>query len=217
MTLQTCTITLAGVSIDMAFDGYSYYVAVPTLEKALGERHNSTREKIVSQSLKALLGKEISLGKKRVGSSFVTFMLASDFTKYLGWLANQHHKIATDLVVATALEAIERRTDKALGTVKTEGTYENQTRAFFRELARTSFQPELCSWFEEGQHAVNYGAEVNRFKSALKLPLVPVDNYSTAHMQTWSRGISAYNALRMENYSHTRALKAVGNHIAARA
>lgn len=215
MTLQTCTITLAGVSIDMAFDGSNYYVAIPTLEDALGERRNSTREKVVSESLKALLGKEISLGKKRVGSSYVTFMLASDFTKYLGWLANQQHKIATALIVATALEAIERRADAKLGNTKTEDDYEANTRAFYRELARKSFQPDLCSWFQS-QHCINYGAEVNLFKRTLKLPLESIDSYNSANVQKWSKGITSYNALRMEGYSHTKALRAVGNQAAAR-
>jgi hypothetical protein len=206
MILRTCTITLAGVSIDIAFDGTNYFVAIPTLEDALGERRNSTREKVVSESLKALLGKEIPLGKKRVGSSFVTFMLASDFTKYLGWLANQQHKVATALVVATALEALERRADVQLGATKTEEDYEASTRSFFRELSRKQFIPELSAWNDLG---CNYGLFVNEFKRALRLPLESVDGYKMEEVQRWSKGITAYNTLRHEGAGHRYALAAV--------
>jgi hypothetical protein len=219
MTNFTTKLLVAGFELVGAKDKQKRFVLVPEIEKAFGWRANQAREKVVSKSLEAFAGAVIRLGKKKdnrgTSRGYVSLVSTKDFMTLVGWEATNGNKQALALLIALATETIDRRIDAALGQTESEDDYETNTRAFYRELARKSFQPELCSWFAS-QHAIDYGAEVNLFKRSLKLPLVNVDSYDPTQMHTWARGIYSYNALRMEGFSHTRALQAVGNHAAAR-
>jgi hypothetical protein len=218
MTLTTCIVTLVGTALAGAKDDRgNYYISVPSLEDYLGERRNSTREKVASKSLKAALGKGIPLGKKRVGESYVTFVEAKDFSKYVGWLAKNGHTTALNLCVALVEEAIERRIDSALKVETTEEEYERRTFEFFRELARKSFLPEFTSHLQAAEVVPAYGAEVNNLKRALALPLHSIDSYSHQQIEQWSKGITRYDTLRMQGFGHKRALTTIAHLTQARA
>jgi hypothetical protein len=211
-SLNICTIELAGFSLTGAVDDKgSYYIAVPDIERALGERADSTRQKLGSKSLKAALGKTIPLGKKRAGESFMNFMAVADFTLYLGWMATEKgsHN-AQALLMATLKEALERRIDAALGIDKKEEDYEKATKEFYRELARKDFQPELCSWnqsdIQAGKGNKRYDMWVNEFKRNLSLPVYSIDAYTAEEIRRWSKGITTYNALRSTELSHKETL-----------
>lgn len=217
MTLQTASIQLAGLTLEGAFDGKDYFVCVPELEKALGWRAESTREKLASKSLKAFTDKTLAPGKKkRKTGGFVGVLSVKDFSVLVGWQAQEGNKAAVSLLIALAAEAIERRIDSALNITKTEEEYEQQTKAFFRELSRKAFIPELTSWWQDDSRgfAVNYGAEVNKFKANLGLPQKSVNEFNMSEMQTWAKAITGYNMLRMEGYSHQRATKRVRQNLA---
>lgn len=209
--LQTTTITLAGQEMLGAYDGKDYYVSVKQINSILSPKdyknpQDFTREKLRSESLKAFTGAVIQPGRKRVGRSFETFMKATDFSKFVGYLASQGNQTAVSLLVALAQEAIERRIDSQLGITRAEEDIDAQTAKFYRELARTSFHPEYTSWNEDRE---NYGLFVNQLKTKLRLPLVNIDQYTMEQLQRWSKGITAYNALRMEGAGHKYALAAV--------
>lgn len=157
--------------------------------------------------------KQIPLGKKRTGESFVTYMVAKDLVQYLGWLSSNGHTKASALLVACALEAIERRIDVALGVNKTENEYELDTRKFYRELARVNFHPlfsgNIKRMVEHTGIAPNYAKAVNMFKDACGIPRCPVDGYTVEHMRAWSNGLVSFGTLAEKGYNFTDILTKV--------
>lgn len=213
MTLVTCNITLAGLELRGAYDGKQYYIAVVEALKALGKEKdfitdlNRGRTPELAQAAGFDIGAKVTQNK-RVGRTTQAFFPTKLFTQLVGALAQRGEQVALNLLIATANEALERRIDAALGQTKDEGSYEQETKAFFRELSRRIFIPELSSW-HHADGGFNYGRFVNEFKTALRLPLVNVDGYSRDEMMRWSRGITAYNCLRAEGAGHKYTVAAV--------
>lgn len=212
MSLTTCEITLAGLQLTGAKDDTSYYVLVPELEQALGWRLSQARQKIASESLKAFAGKELRLVKKKDSRGrsrgYVNLVSARDLMVLIGWEASNGNTKASALLIALAVEAVERRIDHALNVVKPEEDYESQTRSFFRELARKHFRPDYCEWLKQYEVSPCYGAEVKRLKHALNLPVSDsIDTYNTEQMQQWSNGLARYDGLRLAGFGHKRALQ----------
>jgi hypothetical protein len=217
MTLQTTTIELAGLSLIGAYDGKKHYIMTEAFAKVLGEETPVLRRRIKeSKALKALAGRVVETTNKREGRTQKNAISTQDFSVVLTWLALEGNTKAQALLTATFTEAVDRRIDNALGVNRTEADYESQTKDFFRELARKSFQPDFTEWLADSSVIPNYGAEVNRMKKALNLPLSPIDTYDHTQIEAWAKGLSRYDILRMEGYSHKRALNVLSLAIAAR-
>ena len=127
-----------------------------------------------------------------------------DFSVVITWAAIQGNEKAASLVAATLNETLERRIDNALGESVTEETYEDRTKAFFRELSRKAFHPKFTTWNDSN---VNYGAMVNEYKKYMSLPLVNIDQYNQQQISVWYEGIVLYNSYRYEGYCHKVALE----------
>lgn len=213
MTLVTCNIALAGLELRGAYDGKQYYIAVIEAMEVLGKSRYFTRDLQGGKSPELAQAAGFDVGakltvNKRVGRTTQAFFPTKLFAQLIGALAVRGEKPAQVLLMATLNEALERRIDSALGQTKDENSYEQETKAFFRELSRRIFIPELSSW-HHADGGFNYGRFVNEFKTALRLPLVNVDGYSRDEMMRWSRGITAYNCLRAEGAGHKYAVAAV--------
>jgi hypothetical protein len=153
MTLQTCKITLAGLELRGAYDGKQYYIAVVEALKALGKEKDFIKSLELSQA--AGIGAKVTKNKRVTQAFFPT----KQFTQLVGALVMRGEKTALNLFIATTNEALERRIDSALGQTKDEGSYEQETKAFFRELSSRSFIPE--SWHDDG--GFNYARFINEF------------------------------------------------------
>jgi hypothetical protein len=121
------------------------------------------------------------------------------------WQTIEGNKKAAALQLALTNETVERRIDVALDQSRPEQSYEDASREFFEQLSRKKFKPEFTSWLCESPYAVNYGREVRIFKSMIGVPQKPKQGYSLEDMEKWCTGLTAYNTLRMEGYSHQRA------------
>ena len=205
MTLATTMISLAGIKLLGGFDGKGYYIFVVEFEKALEIRSDSTREIVSSKGLESALGKRISLGKKRVGSSFKSVVRVEDFSQLVGYLAFNGNTKAQALMMAVLAESIERRINDGLGIRVGETDYERNTRALYRHLGRTKFRDRLSSWhqFDGG---TDYGQFVNEFKVALALPLINIEDYNQEQIFRYASGIESYHTLRFNQYDHKTAL-----------
>lgn len=205
MTLTTTSVSLAGLQLQGAKDNQgNYYIYVSCIEKILGWRPNSAREKIASKSLKALVGKDLTLGKKKADhGGFVTLLSTKDTSLLIAWAANNGNKVAQVLLVALTMEALERRIDHALGVVVQEEDRQERTRQYFRELAKVNYIPRYTSWNE--RHAA-YGKFANQLKRALSLPLESINTYTMEQIKVWYDGILTYHAFRTEGYTHASSL-----------
>jgi hypothetical protein len=112
-------------------------------------------------------------------------------------------------LIALANETLERRIDSCLNQGKTEESYEDSTREFFRQLSKEVFKPQFTDWLQESDVSVNYGAEVNKMKAAIGLPMTPVEGYSRSELKRWIVGLAKYDGFREEGYSHVRARRQV--------
>lgn len=209
--MANVTITIAGVELTATKNKEGDYgVSVLQYQSYLGLSADFTRDSKRGKSPEVLQEAGIHTGLKlwnsRQGRSTTSFIDTRDLVKLVGVFAFRGNKAAQAWLMALAAETLERRIDAALNVDTTEDTYEERTKAFYRELARASYIPELMTWNE--RHA-NYGAFTNAFKVALRLPLTSVNEYCTSDMQRWSKGITAYNALRYEGAGHKYALAAV--------
>lgn len=220
MTTTFGSITFLGQEVEVAKDNNTYLILVPSLETLLGWSKDQARKKIASKGLKDALGLTPRLGKKKDNRGnargYVGTIDTRLFMQLVGWEASNGNKIAIDILVALANETLERRIDSALNVNTPEEDYEARTKAFFREMARKSFIPEYTSYLTQLEVTPMYGAEVNKLKLALGLPLSSIDTYSSSHMKTWCSGLTRYDCLRMEGYSHKRALNRIALVRAAR-
>jgi hypothetical protein len=215
MTLQIAEVTIADLTLLGALDNKgNYYVSVPELERALDLRANSTREICASKGLKAAVGLDISLGKKRVGSSTKTFLPCAFFQHLIGYIAYKQGNVkAQALLMACFTEAFERRLDYKLGVHKTEETRYDLLAENFREICRKEFQPEFTEWLKYDENTdgkpANYALCVNQLKKAAKLPLDTVDVYDQEQLRTWSKAITSYGNYRELGMNHKLALQKV--------
>jgi hypothetical protein len=132
----------------------------------------------------------------------------------VGVFAARGNKTALNWLIALANETLERRIDNALGTPKTEDSYEQNTKAFYRELSRVSFMPKYTFWLKMDEDndncpPVNYGLAVNQLKRVAHLPLTTVDEYSKEELYKWADVLSVYNAHRINGSYHKGALALV--------
>lgn len=219
--MKSTQLTIAGFDFICGVGKNGYWISMPHVEKALGWGADSGRKKLEAKSLKALA--EAESGKIQVGKSKIEYLnqrysciSTETFFLILNNEANSGNVKVLPFLVALAKEAIERRINAALDINVSEETEEERTRKFFRELARRNFQPKYCAHLSEQQYEVNYGAEVNRLKQALRLPLTGVDTYTQEHMEVWCEGVARYDILRHEGYGHQRALQVIARQIEAR-
>ncbi len=219
--MTTVQLTIAGFSITAAKQKNSTYaVCVREYEDYLDLSSDFTRDCKRGKSPEVLQQAGIHTGLRvyniRNGRSTMAFLDTRDFVSLLGVFATRGNQKALALVVALANETLERRVDSALNVNTPEEDYEARTKAFFREMARKSFIPEYTSHLTQLEVTPMYGAEVNKLKTALGLPLSSIDTYNATHMQAWSSGLTRYDCLRMEGYSHKRALNRIALVRAAR-
>ena len=211
MTLQLCNINLdAFEKLEIALDdkNLEYYVTFRSLEKALDWRADSAREKIKSKSLETFLGKALTLGKKKAPhGGFLSLLSVKDFSLLMMHEAIQGNVYAQAILVATNMEAIERRADAALGIERSEDYREAKLWKEVRQLARERFEPKLTDWLQK-DGAVNgdYGRLINEFKRALNLPQESIDEYTDEDMKTWQSGLDQYDILRAIGLTHVCAL-----------
>ena len=75
---------------------------------------------------------------------------------------------------------------------------------------RQHFHPYLTKWLKKDaggdSNAVNWGWEVNRFKTACKLPLTGVDTWDSSLLQILNHGETSYNVLRIAGLAHNAAI-----------
>ena len=206
--METTTIVIAGHELLGAVDKDGrYYIVIPELEKALDWRANSARKKLKSKSLETFAGKPLTLGKKKAphGGMFSVISI-KDLSVLLTWAALEGNEKARNLLTATFAESIERRIDAGLGIANDEQKYEDNTREFYRELARRDFRPKLTDAMNGSFPSDQWGKEINLFKSAIGLPQVTVDEYSREQMEAWCRGLTAYNSYRECGLTHRNSL-----------
>ncbi len=219
MSLTTCSITLAGTSLVGAKDDKSnYFVSVQTIAEAVDYEDTGVLSQQIrrSKSLETLAGKAFETVNRRIGRTQVKMINARDFSILMLWLSKEGNVKADALLTAVLSEAIERRIDSALQVETSEEEYERRTFEFFRELARKTFLPQFTSHLQAAEVCPNYGAEVNKLKTALALPLQPIDSYTPKQIEQWSGGIIRYDTLRMEGYGHKRTLQRIAHVTQAR-
>lgn len=72
MTLTTCTITIAGLTIDAAYDGKQHYLNVTSIAAAINySAPVLTRQLKTSESLKALAGRAFDTTIKQATTAYV--------------------------------------------------------------------------------------------------------------------------------------------------
>ena len=206
--METTTIVIAGQELLGAVDkDGNYYIVVPELEKALTWRANSAREKLASKSLESFAGKALTLGKKKAPhGGMYSVISVKDLSVLLTWAALEGNENARNLLTATFAESLERRIDAGLGIANDEQKYEDNTREFYRELARKNFRPMLTDSMNGSFHSGQWGKEINLFKSALGLPQVNIDEYTHEQIECWSNGIVTYNSYRECGLTHRNSL-----------
>lgn len=214
MTLQTCTVELAGLTLVGAYDGNDYWVSTPEISESFGWEPKRISEKLTSKSLKAFAGKEIKIRKGARGRGNAGMFNSRDFSIIVAWQAQEGNTGALSLLIALTKEAIERRIDNSLGLSKSEEDYEVRTASFFRELARKSFMPKYTDWLKLDQDngdikQRNYGILVNQLKLAAGLDKVNIDNYTQDDMERWSEAITCYNFARKSGHTHKQALVSI--------
>lgn len=211
-------LTIAGFKLlsYMLSDG-SYRFSLSELVKVAGVETKDAARELAGSNVPQNLAIETVKARQRKGSNVPVFR--GNLKVYLCtpeqaaqawfWLAMQGNKPAAAISQALMAETLQRRLDFAFGVEKTEDTYEEQTKEFFRELARKSFHPQLTSAMN-GSFANNrWGAEVNKFKSAAGLPLVCVDDYGKQELELWTDAMSRYNCLTNMGKSHKQALQEI--------
>lgn len=211
MKIKTCEFTLAGEHMLGAKDEQgNYYLAVTEIDSCFGDtkEHRFTLRKLGQERVKLALGATLHTPQKlRVGRSHRSFIRVETFVELLDYMAFvENSTMARALFKACAKEAVDRRIDTQLGVTLTEEEREEQTRIFFRELARKSFHPQLTSAMKGSFPNNKWGVEVNRFKAVMGLPADCVDTYGEQELQLWCDGMSRYNCLREQGKTHAQTL-----------
>lgn len=204
INVKQATIDVAGIQLT-AFqlpEGH-YKLSLSQLADALGLQATQLRRSTALQNLPVQRLK-LRVGRRSVPLQAV--LLGTDeIASALLMFAAKNEKVAA-LLIALVKETFERRCDAAFGCVKTELTYEQGTREFFRELARREFHSKLTLQMVGCFHQSQWGREINAFKKACGLPLVKIDEYDRQQVETWYDGIVRYNCFRMEGATHKQAL-----------
>lgn len=205
---QTVQITVGGVQFTAMKRQDTYGVKVVEFQDYLGLSPqftvNARRGKSPEVLQEAGLHTELKVYNVRVGTSTTAFIDTKDLTALVGVFARRGNNVALSWLIALANETLERRIDNALGESVTEETYEDRTKAFFRELSRKAFHPKFTTWNDSNS---NYGAMVNEYKKYMSLPLVNIDQYNQQQISVWYEGIVLYNSYRYEGYCHKVSLE----------
>ena len=205
---QAVQITVGGVQFTAMKRQDTYGVKVVEFQDYLGLSPDFTRNLKRGKSPEVLqeanIHTELKVYNVREGRSATAFIDTKDLTALVGVFARRGNNVALSWLIALANETLERRIDNALGESVTEETYEDRTKAFFRELSRKAFHPKFTTWNDSN---VNYGAMVNEYKKYMSLPLVNIDQYNQQQISVWYEGIVLYNSYRYEGYCHKVALE----------
>lgn len=202
--MKATKLTIAGYEFVCGLGKNGYWIAVPDVEKAMGWRANSGREKLEAKSLKALAEAEstnIQVGKSKIEyqNQRYSCMSTQTFFLILNNEANAGNTKVLPFLVALAKEALERRIDEALGVTVAPETRELSTKEFCRKLHRESYIPKFSCWNDTG---IEYAKFCNAYKRALGLPTVNIDEYSEEQLKLWVCGIETYNTLRHTGFTH---------------
>lgn len=204
-------VTIAGVTIKgyQLPDG-SYKASLSQVLEAFGISRGSATQEIRQRLVPDLATQALKVNRGKGKGSFQVnsvYLLEIELVnKVIRELAKKGNDQALDVLEALANETWQRRFDQAFGVQKTEATYEDQTREFFRQLAKETFHPLLTNKMNGSFPNNRWGTEVNNVKKAVGLPLVNVGDYNREQMMLWSDTITRYNCLREMDKSHRQAL-----------
>ena len=212
MNILTAVVTqvpIGNTSVEglMTEDG-TFYVGVPQIATQF-----SFIIANASRDVKALLGKDSSFIKLRtpLNSKAVNAIPLAEFEQLVAKLDRKGNKAAQDFRDSLVGLSLHQLFCDAFG-IKLEKEDRQQYLAQ-RMQHRQHFHPYLTKWLKQDangdSNAVDWGREVNRFKTACKLPLTGVDTWDYNLLQILNRAESGYNMLRIAGLKHDEAVAVI--------
>jgi hypothetical protein len=134
-----------------------------------------------------------------------------DFEKLLRKLDREGNKIAQGLVDDLVGLALHQLWADSFN-IKFEQE-ERQLWLKHRQQHRKQFHPLLTAWLKQDaggdSSLVQWGKEVNLFKVAAKLPIKPIDEYSSDEIQLLNTAEIRYDMARKLGIGHTQAIAVI--------
>jgi P63C domain len=181
------TVLLGDVSIGVyMLPNGSYKLAGRNVTDAIGEPNNSLIRNLGVQSLKDLPNADLSLiqVKANTGETFIA-VSPLDAVSYWGKMALQGHKTAVAILMACAVESIERRADSIFGVVRTEGDRNIRFKALVDRILENPKDWTIhfkSQWQREACRVTGYRWEASRpmaqFISTYIYKALPKDVYA---------------------------------------
>lgn len=206
--VQQKIITVAGIELlAIKMPEGNYKISLSQLALALHLQPTQLRRLEGLQNLPVVDLKPLqSKGRKGLQSTKAVLLGNAELSDALLELTLKGNQLAGALMKALVKEAFDRRCDQAFGVQKSEKTYEDQTRDFFRQLAKETFHPLMTSKMNGSFPNNRWGTEINNVKKAVGLPLIHCGEYNREQMMLWSDTITRYNCLREMDKSHKQTL-----------
>ena len=211
MTILRATVTripVGGLEINGLMDEVGvFYIGVPQAAQLFLEQDSQNQ---ASQTFKRLMGKEFKAHKLKTefNKNITLGLLLTEFERLVAKLDRKGNKAAQDFRDALVGLSLHQLFCDAF-KVKFEAE-DRQEWLKERFHHKAHFHPHLTRWLKEDadgdSDAVNWGKEINLFKSACKLPLTCVDSWESKHLQVLNHAETSYNSLRLAGLAHEKAI-----------
>ncbi len=195
------------IQTTIADDGEHYISSVVANELLAFD----ARQDHATRSLKAILGKELTLAKISVpGTRFsATHLTLKQFDLLLSELAFSGNKKAQEITRALAGTMLWVLSCDAHGVE--HNLEQRKIRYEERMQHKKQFHPLFTSWLKIDANgdssAVNWGREVNLLKHYAKAPMKPLDGYTKEELHLINKAEIVYDAMRRAGLNHEQSLR----------
>jgi hypothetical protein len=208
---RTATVTIAGQEVQcLMLPSGEFRIAVTQVWSLLQLSAIPTN---ATKDVKALLGGEVrySITEKvssDINSQAVNTITLDAFGLVLVAAAKKGNKLANEMCLRLVGASLIAIVSAAFGVKFSQEKVVQHVE--FREVHTKGFHPKFTRWLkQDGVTGSKYAFVVNNLKRQVGLPLVSVDDYTTAELATLNLAEQMYDRLRTKGMTHTEALALV--------